>query len=226
MENAQTAVQIIRPLLFCLLLLLTFAGANPGAPTMVPFSSEKLGFSVAYPDSFEVLPPPSPSVGLLLKPKSDGFPTFNILAIPGANEPSNGQGEDQSLVDNYRGVGILDAAVISSSKTAISGIEAYAAQVTYHNGGEAFISSVAIVPGIGRHYVLTFIDTAESFEKHRNLRDQLWAAFQANHVATDSTDTSESGLIYGWSAFLVLILIVGARVAVVKLQRKNVRGRA
>lgn len=92
--------------------------------------------------------------------------------------------------------------------------------MTYKNSGEDFVSSVAVVPGVGRHYVLTFIDRAANFDVNKPVRDQLWAAFQASHAAVD-VDGGGRGAMFGWLALLAVVVVVGVRLIFLRLNYKN-----
>lgn len=209
MNHKSQKSQILKTIIF--LVALVLIGATPVATPNPGFTSAKFGFSISIPEVFEIVPAPSPTIGLLIRAKSGGFPTFNVLTVPGVSEPSTGQSDEQNIVDNYSQVGILDAKVLKSWHQPIAGANSFAAELAYNNSGQTYVSSVAIVPGNGRHYVLTFIDTKANFEGDKALRDQLWATFQASQATIDlevPAAPSYSGTLIWLACGLLLVLVL------------------
>lgn len=163
------------------------------------FKDLKARFTLFVPLGFELFEPPrlpfktDAPIALFLRPvdRNSKFPTFNVLEIAGTLQ-FTGKTEAElaaNILKSYRLVGILSAAVVTSSffEDENTKGQKFNAELSYSDKGQNLRSGVTVVPGYGRHYILTFVDLDQDFEGHRSTWQILSKSFAPiGHHATQT----------------------------------------
>ncbi|MDC0358214.1 hypothetical protein OAO01_05300 [Oligoflexia bacterium] len=157
------------------------------------FTNEHFGFSVAYPPSMVPIPSTHPEAGLLLKSKGASYPTFNVVTQAGryAADELTAPKQEQMILDSYRLVGLTDIKQRASYFSTINGQTCFNLELQYSQSGTRLISSATVVSGTDRHFILTYIDQADTFSQNLSVRDGILSSFavmSANEVPLKPKD--------------------------------------
>ena len=139
------------------LLVLTYAVFHARQHSMqLVFSSDQLS-TIKWPKSLVfVQPAPAPAI-VALHDSTHGFPTVNIIEVPGDIDPHD---PAKQIIDSYRAVGLTDV-VSTPSPYPVS------IQLKFTNQQELMRANVTWLLGDHeRHYVLTYLDKDSDFEKN------------------------------------------------------------
>jgi hypothetical protein len=174
------------------------AAKNEQNEASLHFAHPNLGFSLDFPASFEQVATQVSGVGLALRSRSfqpapsdsklfatGGFPTITVTVHPGALERTRSlQTYADEVLSNYRKIGLIDATVLKTSQVAVgkSGTTAPQVVLTYSNGGTAYVSAVTLITAETHHYITTYLDTKEAFEKGASALDVVLTSFQGGVV--------------------------------------------
>ena len=130
------------------------------------FTNWDYKFRISIPEAFQAEKDPAPNVGVLVKNKEHGYPTFNVVIVPGLYKAGTLAPQKQLdlIAKEYVSVGIPQPRVISSSQSKISDRNAFTAVLEYGMGDQILRSSVTKISGVTSHFILTFVDTADKFD--------------------------------------------------------------
>jgi len=151
-------------LLLCL--AATPVTATPAHAMPARCDLSQAGMRLTCPAEFEVVPPPSPTIVLVLRHVETGFPTLNIMVTPGPfpGPPSRPEMRATEMLDSYRAAGLTTTRLIESAPTAINGRAAVAASFAYESGRESFRTKVIEFTTPARRVTVTWSDTAAGYE--------------------------------------------------------------
>lgn len=161
------------------------------------------------------------NVGMLARPKQSlqkSFPNINIVTMPGAYNASKLDPDLQlkRLLESYALVGIKNPKVETKRLCEIGPRSAFFTTLTYLENNQLFTSSVTIVSGLSRHYIITYIDKAENFATHRLEANRMIKSFLswADQTTAQSTaqdnkenETETSFQYWPWISLAILALI-------------------
>lgn len=171
------------------------------------------GFSIEIPSDLVRAPSPHPNVVLVLRPKTQGFPTFNVVSeSTSLKEDLSPEEFGELVLRGYKQVGFTDATI----KSASVGADRWRAEILYTQGNEQFRAIVVGINAYSRHFILTFMDREVTIDRSRFLESSLTRSFVVKEPA--AKDEPKSISIRGIAALLSLILTV---VLLVYLIRKR-----
>ena len=158
------------------------------------------GFTLSYPDSFEVVPTQVQGVGLALRHRAftpaptnsaiatGGFPTLTVTVHPGkflAESDISKQIEEVGA--SYRKIGLADVKVVESKKIETASGTGISTQLSYTVSGQSYTSLVTIIPGTTHHYILTYLDTSASFPTGEAERTKIVGSFKGGEIVVPDT---------------------------------------
>lgn len=196
--------------IFCVFLIIY---ASTSSAKAADFKSEQQRFSLRYPDNFEPVLVSQPGVVLALKVKGHSFPTFNIIYQVGNYAFSERSAEEKSaeIMNSYKLVGITDAKLISTDEQAIEDIPIFNVELRYTLQGENLCSNVSIVPGLNRHFIMTFIDDCSSYANSKAQAAEIRKSYRPLDPIGFATKEPEGSL----SKIITLVILSCGVVALV-----------
>lgn len=174
------------------------------------FVSTENEFSLVYPGEFEIVSS-ALNAALVLRHKTQGYPSFNIVVQPGTYKAlaQSDEKQKQAILNDYNKVGITDASPIHSFFARIGERNAYTLEIEYSSQNERYISSVTITSGKGKYYVLTYIDRADKFSANRELRNFLLDNFKLWGSQSQPNMPNHGGSPFSFLILAALIIIIG-----------------
>lgn len=161
------------------------------------------------------------NVGLIARPRQNlnkSFPSINVVTVPGAYNASKLDLDLQlkRLLDSYALVGIKNPTVESKRICEIGPRSAFFTTLTYTENNQLFTSSVNIISGLSRHYIITYIDRAQDFATHRLESNRMIKSFlswadqstaQPTVEEKEQSTTSSNLLYWPWISLGILACI-------------------
>lgn len=143
-------------------------------------------FTIEAAPQYEVVT--HPSAALVLRHKTQGFPTFNVVFSPGPwpyfRLDRNQQAE--KVLDQYRGIGLTDVTLIEANDALIAGSPALKVTVNYHLHEASMYSEVWLLSLPGEHLIFTAV-YKESLNS--GARDEIANMLSTVKLANKSEDT-------------------------------------
>ncbi len=206
----------------------------------IEFRSERHGFVVSYPTSYEEVSVPNSGVGLALRKKqhdteasandnifTGGFPTITVTVHPGPfSVKSDGKKELDDILESYRTVGISDVVTDEFRAEERPEGRGLSATLAYSRGDRPFLSRIAVVPGKSHHYIVTYIDLKERFAAGVADIEGFLSSFKGGEMAPAPTkkrypERDRAMMIFGaLFAFLVIGGIILYQTRRVQVQAK------
>ncbi|MBX7145219.1 MAG: hypothetical protein K1X79_12260 [Oligoflexia bacterium] len=183
------------------------------AQDLKEFTDPSKAFQLNFNSVFELMPPSSPNVALSLRHRANGYPTFNIIresCSPALLEKGPAE-QAERLASEYRHVGLTDTLIRENSSQTFDGNKAFAALLSYHNQGKAYLSAVMRILVADQCLVTTFIDEESSFETNRYLLAQLQNGLKIlNTQAPEEKSSSSAATSIGTYFFGSLVVLFAA----------------
>lgn len=155
------------------------------------------GFEISYGNTFELMPPSSSEVALVLRSRETGYPTFNVIREPCSPALLERSASEQAerLASEYRHVGLTDTRILDSALRKVQGRSAFTATLEYNSQNKVFVSQVTRILLPSYCLVSTFIDERDNFEKNRFLKSQLDDGLKLIETAWPEApaDTNQAG---------------------------------
>lgn len=154
-------------LIYCAILVLTFfAWQSTSQAETHQYRSEKHGVTLHYPETFEAVEIDHPLVILALRDRIKGFPTFNVITLPGSFdlEQEGPNSPKKQIIAGYNLVGIKNFKFLRDEFVLKARSPHYIASLSYDDSDTKLKSSVALFSGVNEHFFMTFIDREETFE--------------------------------------------------------------
>jgi hypothetical protein len=164
------------------------------------FKSDQIELSI--PNNFERVE--NKAAILLLRNKTEGFPTFNAVLVAGIWPYLNLSvvQQAQKIEDSYHLIGLKNAKVINSSVVEIDGIASLKTELTYEINNIKYRSEVWLLTLSDRHLVLTAVFKSPAKQEEIDLIRNLVQAIKIKGTK-ESEVVSKSALVTG-NQFLVL----------------------
>ena len=181
------------------------------------FESLKDKFSLEYDPVFTPTPVEQYNVGIALRHKETAYPTFNVIIEAGYVDISaSNKDKEKAFLDSYRSVGITNASVISSENQIVNNSPCFTAEISYKLGNADLISKVSLFNSSERHYILTYIDTAEGYKSSKHFADNIISSFKIlDEIPSFAPEKNANFLnnhtIFFLIFFVILILSLGLR---------------
>jgi hypothetical protein len=166
---------------FLLPYLLSLAAAVRSEELLLKaFEAPAFELSLSYPVQFETLALKNQAVVLALKHAQSGYPTLNVVVQPGPYLAwaSSEASQTQRILESYKLVGINMAKAIKAWKGKAGNQNAFFLDLEYTNGARKFVSTAAITSGLSKHFIITYIDQADTFEANLYLRNAVFSSIQ------------------------------------------------
>lgn len=154
---------------------------QPAGEPLVHFAELTYGISFSYPPTLHEIPRSDPRVIVQLGSRTEtGFPTFNIVSLPGPYPFVNRSSEllAGELAGSYRAVGLTDARVIGTpsrterAATSASTSEApetlIEAELHYTSREHPYQANVWILSRPQSHLIFTFLNSTENWQDSRH----------------------------------------------------------
>ena len=140
------------------------------------FTEPTLGLSLTYSSNFIPVKVDRNQVLLLIKPKTDDFPTFNLVVQPGPYPPNRFSSLrlEQEVVASYHAVGLTDAKIVGAANRVTPNGETFGYELSYSNAGQPFRSRVEILGRNDWHLIMTFIAPTSEYERYANYAQPLF----------------------------------------------------
>jgi hypothetical protein len=136
-------------------------------------------FYFTIPESMTQTRPPNSEIPVLLG-SPGGYPTFNIVVSSTRYDPRavDIERHSQRTIEEYRKIGLTDAAISGVENVAISELTLPVVKIHYSLSGVWYQAAVAYVPAATKHFVLTYIDLQEAYDRNSALLNSIYRSFR------------------------------------------------
>lgn len=177
------------------------------------YTNWKNNFRIEFDPKYELKERPADGVAVLFRQKQTGFPTFNVIKVPGSYKALTTDLEIQKkrLIDEYALVGIKRTNIQKTYIHKVAGRNACTIELHYWVEDKDLIASVTRIGGVNEHYILTYIDKASTFLNLIKERDHFIEKFTI--IGKDSNieeNTPQISKLYlGWGLILLGLIAFG-----------------
>lgn len=182
------------------------------------FRSDEI--SLEIPSNFERVG--NPSALLVIRDKTQGFPTFNAVLAPGPWPYTrlDVQAQGQKVIDDYHLVGLKSAEATAVEFTEIDKHQALHTRVHYEAGQNEFFSEIWIIPLVDRHIILTAVYKGQVLPYAQAVINQVVATLKV--ALPPQSEPQSDGTASQW-AVIVVGCMLGCLIVlfILKLKRKR-----
>lgn len=176
------------------ILLILFGINCAAAEGAALFTDKDFGFSVSVPKGFSAFPGAQKGVRVVMTTPSGGFPNCNVVAEPISVEINEERLNPlvSDILEDYRRIGIADAAVIKSSIINGDHGSYLEAILAYRTSDTELRSLVGIISGADRHFIVTCVDKAGEFDRIESDFKSLPASFSVMGAIPDTQNVQHT----------------------------------
>lgn len=181
-------------------------------------------YSFIVPNGFIVRPNIIPNVATLMFKQDTFYPSFNVVVQAGAYRISTLTDQEHlsKIESDYNTAGISNLSFFKTTRWNSNGLRMFEALIAYSSKERTLKSSVVLVGGIKRHYVLTWIDLDENFEKHAHLRRRVLESFtswsDSGRTENKLEDPKTFGNLRNWAISLASLILTGLLIIISRLK--------
>jgi hypothetical protein len=217
-KNMPVLVFTIRPLANCYLALFLCvflsSYSNIAYSQEIPkqnFESKEHQFAINYPESFIPVLLRQEGVLLALRDKQNNYPTFNIIVQAGEYQYSKLSKDEKAkqILNSYKLVGINDAEIQDTEDNSSLSVPNFNIELAYSLNKNKLRSYVSILPGLGRHFIFTFIDTENSFINTKPQAISIRNSFKLLGNAPLSNSNHKEISLFQNTGVIMLLIILG-----------------
>lgn len=179
--------------------------------TSIPFLSSAHMIEFRHDPSLTPKPVELPQSVIALIGPDKGFPSFNILVSAESYDPASVSGEQYRtrILNDYRAVGISDAKTLRTFSEPIAGITVHTTELRYQLQDQLLVAAVILIPGgSGKHFILTYMDTADQFYRRKALLEQITDSLKLLTPPPAASAEEQNSAAAGSGNYWVIVLTV------------------